>query len=314
MSIWQKLSKPIMALAPMEDVTDTVFRQVLCSIGKPDLFFTEFTNVDGLFSPGYEQVVARLKFSSVEKPIIAQVWGVNPENYRKVGKLVSEMGFDGIDINMGCPIKKIIKTGGCSALIKNPTLAKEIYLAAKEGSCGLPVSIKTRIGFRGIETEEWIGYILGLKPDALTVHGRTVLEQSKVPCHWEEIAKAVRLRDSISPSTVILGNGDVKSVKQGIEYCGTFGVDGVMIGRGIFENPWLFGDKVEVLHSQEEKLALLMMHVTLFDNTRGEDTNFNVLKKFFKMYINGFSGAAQLRDEMMKLRSAQETLDYITRI
>ncbi|MBI2356492.1 tRNA-dihydrouridine synthase [Candidatus Dojkabacteria bacterium] len=311
-NIWKTLPAPFYVLAPMEDVTDSVFRQIVCDLGRPDLFVTEFTSVEGLCSPGSSRVIKRFQHTDIERPLIAQIWGVNPENYLKVASMVVEMGFDGIDINMGCPIKKIIKNGGCSAMIKNPTLAREVYLATVEGAKGLPVSIKTRIGFSKVDTENWIGFVLGLKPAALTVHGRTADEQSKVPCHWDEIGKAVVLRNKISPETLIIGNGDVKSLEQGDMLAKEYGVDGLMIGRGIFDNPWVFNRLQDTQeHSMEERLLILKKHVVLHNETWGGRYNFEALKKFFKMYIKGFDGAAELRGEMMNLKSLDETVGFL---
>lgn len=310
-TFWQNLKKPFFALAPMEDVTDTVFRRMVIEFGRPDVFFTEFTSVEGMFSPGSKEVTQRLKYTNEELPLIAQLWGVNPENFKKAAELVSELGFTGIDINMGCPVRKIIKNGGCSALIKTPALAKEIYLATKEGANGLPVSVKTRIGFKNIDTENWIGEVLSWKPDALTVHGRTVAELSKVPCHWDEIGKAVVLRDQISPNTIMIGNGDIKSIEEGLAMHNEWGVDGIMIGRGIFENPYVFSSLNLSEISFKERLSMVHKHVTLHRGVWGDSHNFNPLKKFFKMYIRGFDGAAQVRDEMMRMNTVEEILTYI---
>lgn len=310
-TFWQNLKKPFFALAPMEDVTDTVFRRMVIEFGRPDVFFTEFTSVEGMFSPGSKEVTQRLKYTNEELPLIAQLWGVNPENFKKAATLVSELGFTGIDINMGCPVRKIIKNGGCSALIKTPALAKEIFLATKEGANGLPVSVKTRIGFKSIDTENWIGEVLSWKPDALTVHGRTVAELSKVPCHWDEIGKAVVLRDQISPNTIVLGNGDIKSIEEGLAMHNEWGVDGIMIGRGIFENPYVFSSINLSEISFKDRLNMVHKHVTLHREVWGDSHNFNPLKKFFKMYIRGFDGAAQVRDEMMRMNTVDEILTYI---
>lgn len=310
-NFWQNLKKPFFVLAPMEDVTDTVFRRMVIKFGRPDAFFTEFTSVEGMFSPGSTEVAKRLKYTSEELPLIAQLWGVNPENFRKAASLVADLGFTGIDINMGCPVRKIIKTGGCSALIRTPDLAKEIFLATKEGAKGLPVSVKTRIGFKSIDTENWIGEVLAWKPDALTVHGRTVAELSKVPCHWDEIGRAVKLRDEISPETVVVGNGDVKSVNEGKELAARLGVDGVMIGRGVFENPFVFREDAGVSADLRDRLEMVRGHVLLHREVWGDNHNFNPLKKFFKMYIRGFDGAANIRDEMMRMSTIDEILLYI---
>lgn len=307
MTIYSKLPKPFLSLAPMEDVTDTVFRQIIAECGAPDLFYTEFTSVDGLFSKGKNAVIKRLEFTQKEKPIIAQIWGKNPENYYKAGELLSEMGFDGIDINMGCPVRKVIKNGCCSALINNPNLASEIIKATQEGSKGLPVSVKTRIGFNKIVTEEWIGFLLGHNLDLLTVHGRTTSQQSDGECNWNEINKARILRDELAPNTLIAGNGDVISSIQAYKLASEFKLDGIMIGRGVFANPFVFTkDKHINTLSSIEKVNLLLKHSRLFVQTWGEKRNFQVLKRFFKIYINGFDGAVELRADLMDTDSLNQ--------
>jgi len=208
-SFWNTLEKPILIQAPMDDVTDTVFRQIIARCGKPDVFFTEFTNVEGMCSRGKDKVGKRIVFTPVERPIVAQIWGLDPLKFTETAKLIKRMGFDGIDINMGCPEKSVVKRGSCGAIIDNPKLAKEIILAVRKGAVGLPISVKTRIGVKNIQTEKWIKFLLEMDLDAITIHGRTVAEMSDVPNHWDEIGKAVRLRDSMKSKTLIIGNGDI---------------------------------------------------------------------------------------------------------
>lgn len=309
MFFWKSLSRPFFVLAPMEDVTDTVFRRIITSSAHPDVFFTEFVNTDGMFSEGKDIVSQRLLYTKEERPLIAQVWGIHPESYALASKRIVELGFDGIDINMGCPQKHVVHSGACAALIKNHALTKEIIDATRRGikdaGRSIPFSIKTRIGFSGIATEEWIGFLLSHHLDALTIHGRTAKEMSKVPAHWDEIAKVVRLRDTISPDTVIIGNGDVKSREDGIEKAKESGVDGIMIGRGIFENPWVF-EKEQKIHSVKEHLELLAKHVELFDATWKGKKPFQVIKKYFKIYVRGFDGASEFREKLMACESAEE--------
>lgn len=313
MNFWQQLKKPIFILAPMEDVTDTVFRQIIMSCGRPDVFFTEFTNVDGMFSRGEKQVTQRLQFQSNEKPIVAQIWGLQPENYYKAAKRLGEMGFDGIDINMGCPQKNITSKGACSALITNPALAKEIIQATQEAAGELPVSVKTRIGFKTIQTEEWIGFLLDCNLAALTIHGRTAAEMSAVPAHWDEIGKAVEMRDKKKSSTLIIGNGDVQSLEEAKEKAEKYKVDGVMIGRGIFHNPWLFNDAVHIDQKTiQERLVLLQNHVEIYEKTWKNEKPFQILKKYFKIYISGFDGASELRMHLMEVRNSDEVRKILT--
>ena len=307
-NIWKELKKPIFILAPLDDVTDTVFRQIVGDLAPPDLYFTEFTSVDGMCSElGHEPVTRKLQFTEKERPLIAQIWGNDPEKFFKAAQMVKEMGFDGIDINMGCPEKSVVKRGMCSGLINNPTLAAEIIKATKEGSSGLPVSVKTRIGMREIQTEEWLGHLLKQDLAALTVHGRTVKEMSKVPAHWDEIGKAVKLRDKIAPQTLIIGNGDVESYADGLNKVKQYNVDGIMIGRGIFKNLWIFnksGKKPDL--SLKERLDQLLKHSRLFVETWGNNKSFAILKKFYKIYISDFEGAAELRAKFMETKDLSE--------
>ena len=318
-NFWQTLQKPMLALAPMEDVTDTVFREVIRSVSEPDalhILFTEFTSTDGLCNAiGREKVSTRLLVNESESSmnratntkLVAQIWGSDPEKFRESAQLISELGhFDGIDINMGCPVKKVVKKSCCSALINHPDLAKEIVLATKAGT-NLPVSVKTRIGFNSIITEEWIAHLLEVEPAAITLHGRTQKMMSTGLALWDEIAKAVQLRNTSGSKTRILGNGDVDSYAMAMRYVEQYGVDGVMIGTGIFKNPWLF-NSTEADLSFDAKMNLLKKHITLYHKTWGEKGNFNVLKRFFKIYVNGYEGAAALRDQLMQTKSCLEAL------
>ncbi len=312
MNIWQKLPKPFFVQAPMEDVTDTVFRQIIKLAGEPDLYFTEFTNADGIVHGGSRYTAQRLQFLPKEKPLIAQIWGNNPENYVTSCKLLADMGYDGIDINMGCPVRKVVKRGNCSGLIRNPKLAAELIQAAKEGAGKLPVSVKTRIGNDKIVTEDWIGFLLEQDLAAITVHARTSSEMTKVPVHAEEFGKAVKLRDSINKNTLIVANGDIMTRDQGLEIASQYGVDGVMIARGLLHNPWVFNkDKKFEEISVHEKLELLKKHVVLFESTWGKSKNFELMKKFYKAYLNGFDNASEMRSELVLLKSYTDTIQRI---
>lgn len=312
-NFWNKLKKPFFALAPMEDVTDAVFRQVVAKYGKPDVLFTEFVSVDGLCSKGRVKLLPRLKFAKIEKPIVAQIWGSDPEKFYESAKLISKMGFDGIDINMGCPDKKVVKKGAGGGLIKTPELAKEIIIAVKNGAPKLPISVKTRIGFDKIITEEWISFLLMQNLPALTIHCRTVKEISNVPAHWDEIKLAVKLKDKISPKTLIIGNGDVASFKQGLDLAKESGCDGIMIGRGIFNNLWIFNPKIDPKSiTPEMKIQALKDHIKLFGETWADNKNYDILKKFFKAYISGFPEAKQLRIKLMRTESVNQALDLLS--
>ncbi len=310
-SFWTQFNTPIIALAPMEDVTDTVLRELLLGLTDPDnlhVVMTEFVSTDGLLhKKGRKRVIHRLRVTPEERQllnkknvkIVAQIWGNTPENYQQVIKeITEEMEFDGIDINMGCPVPKVVRRGCCSGLIGNPTLAKEIILASKEAT-DLPVSVKTRIGLKSVATEEWIGHVLETQPAALTLHGRTQKQMSDGLADWSEISKAARLRDQLGLDLPILGNGDLQSVEEARGKCSEFGLEGAMIGRGIFNNPWLFMNEQHD-RTREEKLELLWKHTELFDRVWGDTKNFRILRRYYSIYTKGFPGAVALRTQLMQ--------------
>ncbi|MGA2381767.1 MAG: tRNA-dihydrouridine synthase, partial [Spirochaetia bacterium] len=319
LGIWGALPRPFTVLAPMEDVTDTVFRRIVQIAGAPDLLVTEFTSTDGLCTASRHRVIGRFRFTAGERPLIAQIWGNTPEYYRRVAAEIREMGFDGLDINMGCPVRKIIERGSCGALIENPGLAAELIAAAREGARGLPVSVKTRIGVTESRAEEWLGFLLDQGIAALTVHGRTVVQQSEGEADWDIVALAVRLRDETAPHARIVGNGDVRTADSFHQRLEESRADGIMIGRGIFENLFLFrairgGPEPHdfALLSPEEKIAWFHRHIALHEDTWGPAGRFDVLKKFAKTYLRAFEGAGRLIDAIMHARTheaARATLD-----
>jgi len=315
MNIYQKIKEKegyISVLAPMEGVTDSVFRQVLCDIGKPDLFFTEFLNVEGFCSKGREKVMHRLKFSEREKPIVVQLWGNVPEYYLETVKYVKTLKPDGVDINIGCSVRDVLSGGRCSALIKEKGLVKEIIEAVRSEAGDIPVSVKTRLGYDEIDIEGWIGFLLKLNLDLITVHGRISKEGYSTPSRWDDIAKCVTLKDELSPSTLIIGNGDVKTLKQGKEYVEKYRVDGFMVARGILNNPWLFSgrDKGEI--TREERVEVLVKHLRLFEKTWDGTKPFNSQKKYIKAYIGGFKGVNELRKELMGLDTTKEVIKVLS--
>ena len=307
-NFWQTLAKPIFILAPMEDVTDTVLRRVIARYGKPSVFFTEFTNVEGMFSKGERFVNQRLQFTEEERPLVAQIWGSEPENFFRAAKKLIEMGFDGIDLNMGCPAQGPVHRGVCSGLIRNRPRAKEIIDATKEGAAGIiPVSVKTRLGFRAIDFE-WIQFVLEQRPAVLTVHLRTVAEMSKVPAHWDQMETVVNMRNAMGSETLIIGNGDVKSLSEARQKVQESGADGVMVGRGIFTDPFLFAEHTTINDkTPEEKMQHLLDHMRLWQETWGTSKHFPTLRKFFKVYANGFPGAQELRMQLMEAQTPEET-------
>ena len=311
-SIWQTLPTPFLVLAPLEGVTDTVFRRIVASCARPDLFFTEFTNSDGYCSVGRDSVAENFRYTPQETPLIAQIWGKNPENMYKTAVDLSKMGFSGIDINMGCPERTVMKNACGAAMIETPDAAIAVIAAVKKGAGNLPVSVKTRIGVRKIVTEQWVSLLLAQGLDALTIHGRTAAEMSKVPAHWDEIAKAVVIRDRMKLHTKIIGNGDVKDARDAMEKAKEFGVDGVMIGRGIFNNLWCF-DTSESPHigTTQELFSIMEKHIRMFDTEWGNRKSFALLKKFFKIYVSGFGGASEARQRFMETASATEALQLL---
>lgn len=306
----------------MEDVTDTVFREIVLSVSDPDalhVVFTEFTSTDGLcHEKGKLKVIERLYANDSElkllktrnTKLVAQIWGSDPEKFRQSAKLISDMQvFDGIDINMGCPVKKVVKNKSCANLINYPELAKEIIFSTME-STELPVSVKTRIGFSRINTEEWIGHVLETAPTAITIHGRTRKMMSNGPALWDEIGKAVSIRNQKGSQTLILGNGDVTSYTEALKRVEQYGVDGVMVGTGVFKNPWMFNKKTIDININS-RISLMQRHIKLYQSTWGSSKDYNVLKRFFKIYLNGFTDAAHWRDAFMRAQGYEEALILI---
>lgn len=310
-TFWNDLPKPFFILAPMEAVTDVVFRHVIAKAGRPDIFFTEFTNSASFCSPkGAHSTRGRLAFTEDEHPMVAQIWGSKPEHFREMAFGLKELGFKGIDINMGCPDKSVVKGGGGSGLIRTPELAAELIAATKEA--GLPVSVKTRLG--DVKVDEWRNWLTHLfKQDIvnLTIHLRTRKEMSKVDAHFELIADIKALRDEIAPHTLLTINGDIRDRTHGLELAEKYGVDGIMIGRGVFANPYAFTAGFQP--TREEILGLLSYHLDLFDkyNEELEPRKFDPLKRFFKIYVREIPGAAELREKLMHTKSTDEVRELL---
>lgn len=331
---WHRLPRPILALAPMEDVTDTVFRSLIrkwtARAGGPDriVMFTEFTRVDravrawehcrnggaGAASPAH----GRLAFTAAERPLVAQLWGTRPEEFVRAAAALEALGFDGIDLNMGCPVRKIRKAGACSALIGTPTLAAEIIAACREGS-QLPLSVKTRIGLSRVRTEEWCGFLLDQPIDALTVHPRTADQMSEGWADWREVRRVVQMRDARRDRRqVVIGNGDVRTLAHAGRLVSQTGADGVMIGRGIFHDPLLFArdpaqDQPDVWRrtAADQRLRYLREHVAAFTSFWGTRRNYEVLKKFFRNYAPAGRPGQELLDRLYATRNADEALRAI---
>lgn len=307
---WKKLKKPILALAPMADVTDAAFRKMIAKYGKPDVMWTEFVACDGLCSDkGRPMLMRDLKYSNSERPIVAQIFGSKPENFYECAKLLKKLKFDGIDINMGCPDRKVEKQGGGAKLMLNPELAKEIIRQTKRGAGGLPVSVKTRLGYNQRNIKEWIGHLIEAEPAVITIHARTRKEMSKVPADWKAIAEVVKLVKKSGKDILVIGNGDVASLAEAKKLAKASGADGVMVGRGVFGNPWFFNARKKSV-SLSEKLKVLVEHTRAFEKLL-PDKNFEVMKKHFKAYIAGFDGAGELRAELMQVHRASDVARVI---
>lgn len=315
-NFWNDLEKPFFILAPMEAVTDIVFRHVVAAAAKPDVFLTEFVNASSFCSEkGRHSTKKRLLFTDNEQPIVAQIWGNKPDEFAKMSIELAKMGFSGIDINMGCPDKAVLKTGSGSALIKTPEIAGELIKAAK--TSGLPISVKTRLSDIAIdEWKTWIEYLLRQDIVNLTVHLRTRKEMSKVGAHYELIPEIKKLRDVIAPNTLLTINGDIHDRQHGEELARQYGIDGIMIGRGAFTNPFAFEVEKRV-HTRAELLELLNIHLELHDKYSTQplqgDTlqnegplKFDPLKRFFKMYVRDFPGASELRNKLMQSKNTVE--------
>ncbi len=337
-NFWQQLKKPFFCLAPMADVTDPAFRILIAKYGKPDVMWTEFVSANGLNSKGREALKRDLEYSEAERPIVAQLFSANPENMEAACQLCALLGFDGIDINMGCPDKTIEKQGSGAGMIKTPEIAREIIASAKRGiqasGRDIPLSVKTRVGYNYPDITNWIGMLLSQDIAALTVHARTRKDLSKVPANWDYIKEVVALRDKIAPNTLIIGNGDVVSLEDGKEKAKYSGADGVMVGRALFGNPWFFDPNRAVVATLpkrapwilrklpfikkffdtrrgapisnikpitiQERLSVMIEHCEIFEQKLGDIKSFNIIKKHMKAYVTGFAGAKELRVELME--------------
>ncbi len=312
MGFWAHLPQSFKILAPMADVTDIAFREVIAKYsrmgeegGGPDVLYTEFVAADGLFSDeGRPKLMHMLRYNPKHRHIVAQIFSNNPEKMESSARLCAELGFDGIDLNMGCPERNITKQGAGAAMIQTPELAKEVIFAAQRGAGNIPVSVKTRIGWNHNEIETWIPTLLECNIAAIILHGRTRKDMSKVPADWDVIARAADIVRESGKVTKFVGNGDVVSVQQADEYVKKYRVDGVMIGRGIFGEPWLFDIQRKKV-SVEEKLEIMLEHTRLFLKLLPKQ-NFNIMKKHYKAYISGFDGARELRGKCMEAKSYEE--------
>jgi len=310
-SFWQTLPRPVLVLAPMAGVTDAAFRRIWAKYGKPDVTLTEFVSCDGLCSSGREHLLHDLWYSPEERPIVAQIFSGNPDNVARTAELVRELGFDGIDINAGCPDKTVEKQGAGAMLTRSPGLLHRLVLAAQRAS-GLPVSVKTRLGYERIDIHDWIGHVLEAEPAALTIHARTRDEMSKVPAHWEIMGELVAYIRGLGSRVPLLGNGDVASRAEALRRAAETGLDGVMIGRGVYGNPWFFNPRVDgTAVPWRERLGVMLEHSRLYVDLFRERKNFLAMRKHYKAYVHGFVGAKELRMQLVECRDLAHAEELI---
>ncbi len=294
----------------MANVTDAAFRRLIAQYGKPDIMYTEFVSANGLASAGREALIRDLEYSESERPIIAQLFTADPEKMFEAAKIVAELKFDGIDINMGCPDKNVMKQGAGACLMKHPDIARELMKAAKAGAPNLPLSIKTRIGDTKNDLHHWLPELLSEKPAAIIIHCRTRKEMSKVPARWQHIAEAVTIAQG--SGTLIIGNGDVKDLEDARVKAAETGADGVMLGRAIFGNPWLFNPKKNnATIPLAERLKVMIEHTKLFNQLLGDIKPFAIMRKHYKAYANGFDGAKELRVQLMQTENIEEVEEVV---
>ena len=314
-NFWKDLPRPFFVLAPLANVTDAAFRRIIAKYSKPEgphAMWTEFVSADGLVlatPEGKEKLMRDLLYTEAERPVVAQLFTSNPERMEKAAALVQELGFDGLDINMGCPDRSIEKQGAGAKLITTPEVAVEVIAAAKRGAPNLPVSVKTRLGYNRDVLEDWLPKVLSAEPTAITVHARTRKEMSKVDAHWERVKRAVEIRDSLQSPTLVLGNGDVKDIEDAQAKAATTGADGIMLGRAIFGTPWLFsGREAPAL---AKRLRIMVEHTKLFEELLGDIKSFAIMKKHFKAYVEGFDGAKELRIKLMETENAAQVVRIV---
>jgi len=311
---WTTLPKPFFVLAPLADVTDAAFRRIIATYGKPHVLWTEFTSAEGLCASAHEPLLRNLLYTEAERPIVAQLWGATPETMQQAAAAAAALGFDGIDLNMGCPDRRVEKRGAGAALCQYPALAKALIRAAKRGAGSVPVSVKIRIGYTRNDIDTWLPALLQEEPVAITIHARTRQEKSDVPAHWEAVTQAVDIRRTLDSSTYIIGNGDVQDLSEARQKAHETECDGVMLGRAIFGNPWLFNvQRPRKSVPVAERLRVLAEHITLFDALLGDVKSMACMKKHYKAYLTGFAGAECLRTQLMATDTATEAIHRLRR-
>ncbi len=311
-NFWKQLPRPFFVLAPLANVTDAAFRTLIARYSKPhgpQVMYTEFVSADGLMHGNRDVLLRDLQFSDAQRPIVAQLFTSDPGSMEAAAGLAAELGFDGIDINMGCPDRAVERQGAGAALIKNMSQAVKVIEAAQRGAPTLPISVKTRLGYNTDVLESWVETLLSTPIAALTIHARTRKEMSKVPARWERIARAVELRNALRSPVCIIGNGDVVDLADAAQKAAHTGADGVMLGRAIFGTPWLFDPSRRP--TLRERLEIAIEHTVLFERMLGDLKNFAIMKKHFKAYIEGFPGAKELRMRLMETKQAGEVEEIL---
>lgn len=351
-NFWQNLPRPIVGLSPMDGVTDAPFRAIMARFGRPDVIFTEFVPVEAI-THNAVRVMQDFLYTEVERPVVAQIYGGDPESFYKVAHVVCELGFDGIDINMGCPAKKVVHRGCGAGLIQTPELAKEIVRAVQrgvrdwadgqklealglsnrilkwveefnaargaahdEGRRSIPVSVKTRIGYSENTVTDWVQHLLETEPAAITLHGRTLKQMYKGEADWEAIAAAAEIIHQTP--TLVLGNGDIKSAADAVQKIRASGVDGVLIGRATYGNPWILTQKEEIRRAvqenfiperrwitPEEGLECLLEHARQFERLR-PDIRYVAMRKHFAWYAKWIPALRGRNKELMQINSYAE--------
>ena len=305
-SFWDALPRPFLCLAPMSNVTDSATRLILARHAKPDVIFTEFVSTAGLCSKkGRPRLLPDLRFDPRERPVVTQFFGREPEQFYACAALAADLGFDGIDINLGCPDKSVLRQGSGSGLIREPELVAEIVQAAKEGGKGLPVSVKTRTGYSHEIIDAWIPALVAMRPAALSLHGRTRRQRYLGLADWDLIAKAARIVQAAG--IPFIGNGDVHCYREAMEKAAQYGVDGVMIGRASMGNPWVFSPaKERSTLTQEELFGVIAEHAELYEEHYAGIKSFANVRKHLKDYVADFHGAKALRAILVRTNSASE--------
>jgi tRNA-dihydrouridine synthase len=308
-NFWQKIKKPIVGLAPMDGVTDEPMRQIQSRVAKPAVLYTEFISAEGFVRnpPAFEKT---LHFKENERPIVAQIFGYTPAAFDETIMKVASLGFDGIDLNMGCPAKKVLGKGGGGALIGNYSLAGKIIekslAAIQKSKAVLSLSVKTRIGQKEIITQEWINFLAQYPLSEITIHGRLLKQGVSGPVNWEEIKLGAEICHH--KGIICLGNGGIKSAKEGRLMAEKYGLDGVLIGQAALGNPWVF--KEDYQPTKEDILKTILKHAQLATEFYPPE-RFVAVYKHFGWYPRGFANSKKLKIDLLRTKNLPEAEEVI---